>query len=61
MIVSYQLFYERDERLQVLFEREVKLIAVLEVDGDCTVLLECVLCRIAQGPYCAESRPSSRW
>jgi hypothetical protein len=33
--VPYQLFNERDERLQILFDGEVELVAVLEVDRDC--------------------------
>jgi len=30
-----QLFDKRHERMEVLFEREVELIAVLEVHGNC--------------------------
>jgi hypothetical protein len=32
--MTYQLFHKRDERLQILFERKMKLIAVFEVDRD---------------------------
>lgn len=32
---TYQLFYQRNERLQILLNGEVKFIAVLEVDGNC--------------------------
>jgi hypothetical protein len=38
--VTYQLFHERDERLQVLFQSEVELVSLLEVDRDCVVLVE---------------------
>ena len=31
---AYQLFHERDERLQVLFQSEVELVTLLEVDRD---------------------------
>jgi hypothetical protein len=31
---TYQLFDQRDERLQVLLECEVELVALLEVDGN---------------------------
>jgi hypothetical protein len=33
--VTYKLFDKRDERLEVLLERQMELVAVLEVDGDC--------------------------
>jgi hypothetical protein len=33
--VTYQLFNERDERLQILFNGKVELVAVLEVDRNC--------------------------
>ena len=33
--MTHQLFDECDEGLEVLLEREVELIAVLEVDRDC--------------------------
>jgi hypothetical protein len=33
-VMTYQLFHKRDERLQVLFEREMELVAVFEVDGN---------------------------
>jgi hypothetical protein len=33
---TYQLFDQRDERLQVLLECEVELVALLEVDGNCS-------------------------
>jgi hypothetical protein len=36
--LTYQLFDQRDERLQVLFQCEVELVALLEVDGDCVRL-----------------------
>jgi hypothetical protein len=32
---AYQFLDERDEGLEVLFEREVELVAILEVDRDC--------------------------
>jgi hypothetical protein len=32
---AYQFLDERDERLEVLFEREVELVALLEIDRDC--------------------------
>lgn len=34
---AHQLFHERDEGLQVLLEREVKLVALLQVDRDCVM------------------------
>jgi hypothetical protein len=37
--VAYQLFHERDERLQVLFQGEVELVSLLEVDRDCVMLV----------------------
>jgi hypothetical protein len=39
---SYQLLDERDERLQVLLDCEVELVAVLQIDGDCAVLVGCL-------------------
>jgi hypothetical protein len=42
--MTYQLFHERDERLQILFEREMELIAVFEVDRDFRVLVEYTPC-----------------
>lgn len=30
--ITYQLFHERDKRLQVLLKREMKLVAVPEID-----------------------------
>jgi hypothetical protein len=38
---AYQLLDKRDERLQVLLEREVELISLLQVDRDCTVSAFC--------------------
>lgn len=35
---AHQLFYERDEGLQVLFECEVELVSLLEVHRDCVML-----------------------
>jgi hypothetical protein len=35
---AYQLFHERDERLQVLFQSEVELVPLFEVDRDCVIL-----------------------
>ena len=32
--VAYQLFDERDERLQILFQSEVELVTLLEVNRD---------------------------
>jgi hypothetical protein len=37
---AYQLFHKRDERLQVLFQSEVELVTLLEVDRDCVMLVE---------------------
>ena len=37
---AYQLLHERDERLQVLFQSEVELVTLLEVDRDCMILVE---------------------
>ena len=38
--VAYQLFDERDERLQILFQGEVELVTLLEVDRDYVMLVE---------------------
>jgi hypothetical protein len=32
--MTYQLFHKRDERLQIFFERKMKLISVFEIDRD---------------------------
>lgn len=37
--MTYQLFDERDERLEVLLEREMELITIFEVDGNFVMLV----------------------
>lgn len=37
---AYQLFDKRDERLQILFQGEVELVTLLEVDRDYVMLVE---------------------
>jgi hypothetical protein len=62
--MTYQLFYKRDERLQVLFEREMEFVAVFEVDRDWVVLAEKlaweighILCRISPRSSMVSSLP----
>jgi hypothetical protein len=62
--VTYKLLHERDERLEVLLEREMELVAVFEVDGDCLLLVMCnvysivsILLKISPSSSMVNSRP----
>jgi hypothetical protein len=62
--VTYKLFNECDQRLEVLLEGQMELIAVLEVDWDCSASVLCtvygiinVLLKISPSSSMVNSRP----